>query len=98
MLLALRLRTWSFIRAMRGEITMQIPSVIRAGTWKQTLLPPPVGSMASVSRPSRTEFMISSCRDLKLSYPQYRLRHSAGVAGKDWLFSFTNIKDTKILR
>ena len=32
MFLAFRAVTWSFIRAIRGEITMQIPSIIRAGT------------------------------------------------------------------
>ena len=40
---------------------------ISAGTWKHTLLPPPVGRMASTSFPSNAWEMISSCIGRKAS-------------------------------
>ncbi len=42
--------------------------MVRAGTWKHTDLPPPVGNKARVSFPSRTEFIISACNVLKEEY------------------------------
>ena len=55
-------------------------------TWKQTLLPPPVGRMANTSRPSRASRIISSCMGRKLSYPQYVCSTSCGVIGvKDYM-------------
>ena len=65
--LSSRFCTWSFMRAMSGVTTRPIPSRIRQGTWKQTLLPPPVGRMARTSLPSRASRIISSCLGLKLS-------------------------------
>ena len=65
--LCCRFCTWSFMRAMRGVTTSARPSFIMAGTWKHMDFPPPVGSMASVSRPSRAEVTISFCMGRKLS-------------------------------
>ena len=65
--LAFRASTWSFIRAMRGETTMQVPSETTAGIWKHTDLPPPVGMSTTVSFPSSTCWMISPCMGRKLS-------------------------------
>ncbi|MFT5618921.1 MAG: hypothetical protein ACI85I_002156, partial [Arenicella sp.] len=46
---------WSFIRAISGEMTKQIPSRAMAGIWKQIDFPPPVGNKANVSVPPKTE-------------------------------------------
>ena len=70
-LFASRCATWSFINAMSGVITTQIPSMAMAGTWKQIDLPPPVGNNAKVSRPATTASTISSCNGRKDGYPQY---------------------------
>jgi hypothetical protein len=43
---------------------MQIPSLAKAGTWKQIDFPPPVGKRAKVSWPSKTDKIISSCKGL----------------------------------
>ena len=44
-----RFSTWSFISAMSGVITKQVPSIMSAGTWNVMLLPPPVGMRPRVS-------------------------------------------------
>jgi hypothetical protein len=49
---SLKTSVWSFISAMRGLTTMVVPSSASAGSWKQRLLPDPVGMMTIVSRPS----------------------------------------------
>src|SRR5437764_763499 len=59
------------MRAINGLITRHIPSLIIAGTWKQIDFPPPVGINARVSWPDTTELIISFCKGLKVSYPQY---------------------------
>ena len=46
---------WSFIRAISGLITIVEPSITSAGSWKQRLLPDPVGISATVSRPDSAE-------------------------------------------
>ncbi len=46
--------TWSFIRLMRGERTSTVPGRRRAGIWKVSDLPAPVGMTAMQSRPRRT--------------------------------------------
>jgi hypothetical protein len=51
--------TWSRIREISGEITITSASRATAGSWKQSDLPPPVGRIASVSRPCSTEAMMS---------------------------------------
>src|SRR5690606_23590964 len=61
----------SFISAINGVTTMQIPSLCMAGTWKHRDLPPPVGIRASVSLPANTDAMISDCKGLNDSYFQY---------------------------
>lgn len=75
-----RLATWSFIKAIKGDTTMQTPSIQSAGTWKQMDLPPPVGSKANASLPSNTERTMSSCKGLNWSKPQYCLSMSFGLA------------------
>jgi hypothetical protein len=45
--------TWSFISAIRGEMTTVVPSSSIAGSWKVSDLPEPVGMIASVSRFAR---------------------------------------------
>ena len=67
----LKFSTWSFINAINGLTTRQRPSLAIAGTWKQIDFPPPVGNSAKVSSPPRTELIMSSCRGLKFSCPQY---------------------------
>jgi hypothetical protein len=42
--------TWSFINAMRGEMTTVRVLVTIAGSWKQRLFPPPVGMTTTASR------------------------------------------------
>ena len=49
---ACRASTWSFIRAMRGDTTTQVPALTTAGIWKHTDLPPPVGMSTTVSLPA----------------------------------------------
>jgi hypothetical protein len=60
--LATSVSTWSFINEMSGEITRASPSRTRAGAWKQTDLPPPVGSTSSESRPLTTASIASRWR------------------------------------
>ena len=60
-----RLSTWSFINDCRGEITtvspcMVLPS-IRAGNWKVSDLPPPVGNIANNDLPSTAACDACSC-------------------------------------
>ena len=71
---ARRFSTWSLISAISGDTTMHNPSLAKAGTWKHTDFPPPVGSSASVSCPSNTDWMISCCIGRKASWFQYCLR------------------------
>ena len=70
--LATRPSTWSFISAMSGETTSATPgsSPIRAGTWKQSDLPPPVGSTTTLSRRSSTAWIAEPCRGRSVSNPQ----------------------------
>ena len=56
-----RASVWSFIRAIRGLTTIVEPLSSRAGSWKQRLLPEPVGISTSVSRPARAERTAASC-------------------------------------
>jgi len=70
--------------------------------------PPPVGKSASVSLPSITEFIMSSCNGLKVEYPQYfcnmsRMGIDANFAlyediyfrcRKKWELKLTQDKDT----
>ena len=57
----------TIIDALGLETTMHIPSFIIAGTWKQMLLPPPVGSSARTSFPASAWEIISSCFGRKAS-------------------------------
>ena len=79
--------TWSFINAINGLITRHNPSVKSAGTWKQIDLPPPVGKTASVSFPSNTDCIISSCKGLKALCPQYCSKICCGVGKGVILFN-----------
>src|SRR3954452_11618761 len=62
--------------AMSGETTTVRPSRSKAGNWKQSDFPPPVGSRAKTSRPARASEIISACSGRKLSYPKccFRVR------------------------
>ena len=73
MLLRRRFSTWSFINAISGLMTRQIPSFDIAGTWKHIDFPPPVGNNARVSFPFNIDWIISSCMGRNDSYPQYSL-------------------------
>ena len=53
---------WSRMRERRGEITKGEPWNRRAGSWKVSDLPPPVGRIARVLLPSKRDVMISLCR------------------------------------
>ncbi len=55
-LVLLRCCTWSFIRAMRGVMTIHTPSLTKAGTWKVMDLPPPVGIRPRVSSSAGNAF------------------------------------------
>ena len=59
--------TWSFISEISGETTTAMPSMATAGAWKQSDLPPPVGSTTSESRPAMTACMASRCSGMKES-------------------------------
>ena len=65
--LATSVSTWSFISEMSGETTMAVPSIIKAGIWKQMDFPPPVGMSTSASLCCSTWLMISSCKGRKES-------------------------------
>ncbi len=52
-------RTWSCINAISGETTSVSPGSSRAGNWKHSDLPPPVGITASTSRPAMASRMMS---------------------------------------
>ena len=62
--LATRPSTWSFISEMRGDTTRPTPppGSTRAGIWKHSDLPPPVGSTTTLSRPCRFAAIASRCR------------------------------------
>jgi hypothetical protein len=45
-----------------GEMTTAMPSLSKAGSWKQSDLPPPVGRMVRDSWSSRMARMVSSCQ------------------------------------
>ena len=59
--LSKRISTWSFISEMSGLTTTVMPSRASAVSWKQRLLPEPVGMTTRVSRPSRAEWTASAC-------------------------------------
>ena len=61
---------WSFISAISGLITTVEPSITRAGSWKQRLLPEPVGIKATVSRPESAERTTFSCPGRNLRKPK----------------------------
>ena len=71
--------TWSFISAIKGEITSVTPPKHRAGIWKQSDLPPPVGITTSPSRPETMSVMTSSWPSKKPEKPKYRFNASCGV-------------------
>jgi hypothetical protein len=56
---------------MSGETTMVSPGRAKAANWKQRDLPPPVGSNATTSLPSRESEMICSWRGRKVEKPKY---------------------------
>src|SRR5258705_13464603 len=68
--LACSASTWSFIKAIRGETTTVKPDCASAGNWKQSDLPPPVGSSANTSRLASASRMISSCNGRKEVNPK----------------------------
>src|SRR4051812_48271749 len=69
--LSKRLSTWSFISEMSGLTTTVIPSeCVSAVSWKQRLLPEPVGMMTSVSRPVMAESTAWACPGRKLRKPK----------------------------
>jgi hypothetical protein len=64
--------------AISGDSTTVTPSRQSAGSWKQSDLPPPVGMMASTSRPARTASTISSCPGRKPENPKTDDRIACG--------------------
>ena len=64
---ASRCCTWSFIKAIKGVMTMHVPSQAKAGTWNVIDLPPPVGISPRVSRPAEMLSMMSRCMPRKSS-------------------------------
>lgn len=71
---ATRLSTWSFMREMRGETTRVMPSMARAGSWKQSDLPEPVGMTTTASPPAMIASMGSRWPGLKEEKPKCRER------------------------
>ena len=55
---------------MSGETTTVSPGRRSAGSWKQSDLPPPVGSTAKTSLPASESRMISSCNGRKELKPK----------------------------
>ena len=57
--------TWSSMRAFKGPTTTVTPCVVperhRAGSWKQRLFPPPVGTRTRTSRPESAYAMANYC-------------------------------------
>ena len=56
---------------MSGDTTTVSPVRVMAGNWKQSDLPPPVGSSANTSLPASASRMISSCNGRKDVKPKY---------------------------
>ena len=52
--------TWSCISAIRGDTTTVSPSMTRAGIWKQSDLPEPVGITVSAWRPPSSASITAS--------------------------------------
>ncbi len=55
---------------MSGETTTASPSRQTAGAWKQSDLPPPVGSTTTLSRSVMPHPIASRCSGRNESYPQ----------------------------
>ena len=53
--------TWSSINATRGETTTVSPPPTRAGIWKHSDLPEPVGITARTLAPASTAATTGSC-------------------------------------
>ena len=75
--------TWSCISATSGETTTVRPPLTRAGTWKQSDLPEPVGITASTWRPASRPSTTCSWPGRKRSKPKvsWRTRCLASVTG-----------------
>ena len=58
--------TWSFMSEISGETTSTAPGSSRAGTWKVSDLPAPVGMTAMQSWPASTASITSSWPGRKL--------------------------------
>lgn len=60
-----KLSTWSFINDCSGEMTTVSPCTvlpsIKAGNWKVSDLPPPVGNIANSDLPSTAACVACSC-------------------------------------
>src|ERR1700733_14416844 len=63
---------------MSGESTAAVPGRHNAGTWKQMLLPPPVGASTSASPPATTWRTACSCWPRKPGKPNTRRNTAAG--------------------
>src|SRR6516165_10820218 len=64
--------------AISGEITTAVPERHNAGTWKQMLLPPPVGASTSASPPATTWRTTCSCWPRKPGKPNTRRSTARG--------------------
>lgn len=51
-------------------MTMAVPLLTNAGSWKQIDLPEPVAQNTATSEPPSTAFTTSSCPGRKCSYPK----------------------------
>src|SRR5436190_11565775 len=74
---------------MSGDTTIVSPSRIKAGNWKQSDFPPPVGINTNTSRPASASRMISSCNGRNWSCPKcfltVALRSTARTYSVLWL-------------
>ena len=71
--------TWSSISAISGEITTAVPGRHSAGTWKQMLLPPPVGASTSASPPATTWRTTCSCWPRKPGKAEHAAQHGCRI-------------------
>ena len=66
------------------------------GTWKQIDLPPPVGSNANVSLPSKTDWIIASCEGRKFWCFQYFANISFGLLNSTYT-TFLKLSLTELI-
>ena len=75
--------TWSFISEISGEITSTAPGRSRAGIWKVSDLPAPVGMTPMQSRPREHGVDDLALPGTELAVAEDRLEHLLRVVRRD---------------